>query len=543
MLTRLLLALAVLCAAAPARAGHAGDPPTSDLPSGRVGGATRVIVQARDGQSLETLFELVGARRVRSLRAVGADVVEVDDAALPTLAGDPRVRAVSVDRPVASTMERAAAAVGARWVRESLGFDGAGVGVALVDSGVTAWHDDLAGHAGQRVVHFVDFVNRRPNAYDDFGHGTHVAGIVAGNGFTSDGARAGIAPGASLVALKVLDESGDGYVSDVIAAIDYAIEHRDEFNVRVMNLSVAAAPTESYHTDPLTLAARRATEAGIVVVCASGNMGRTAAGESIYGGITAPGNAPWVLTVGAATHNGTVEREDDTVASFSSRGPTRFDNAAKPDIVAPGVGIESLSQPGSALYRARPQMRLWGTVETADPPYFSMSGTSMAAPVVAGTVALMVQANPSLTPNAIKAILQYTAEPRKDLDLLTQGAGFLNARGAVQLAAWFGTPDAPVDEDTTTWSRRIHWGNHRVSGGVIMPDASAWAASTIWGAAFDANGDNIVWGTMAGSEGLLWGTACATERCESIAWGAPGDDNFVWGTSDDQEIVWGARRR
>ena len=161
---------------------------------------------------------------------------------------------------------------------------------------------------GQRVAKFVDFVGGLTAPYDDNGHGTHVSGIIAGNGYDSRGARAGIAPDAHLVSLKVLDENGRGVISNVIAALDYAVANKARYNIRVINLSVGAAVTESYNTDPLTLAAKRAVDAGIVVVTAAGNLGKNSRGQTQYGGITAPGNAPWVLTVGASSHQGTVDR-------------------------------------------------------------------------------------------------------------------------------------------------------------------------------------------------------------------------------------------
>src|SRR5262249_6251980 len=154
-------------------------------------------------------------------------------------------------------------------------------------------------------------------------------------------------------------------------------------------------------------AAERAVRVGIVVVAAAGNLGRSPKGHTMYGSITSPGNSPWVVTVGASSHQGTADRADDTLASFSSHGPTAEDLLAKPDLVAPGVGIESLSDAASTFYTTQARYLLPGTVPTAYLPYLSQSGTSMAAPVVAGTVALMLQANPSLTPNAVKAILQY----------------------------------------------------------------------------------------------------------------------------------------
>src|SRR5207245_4738534 len=131
--------------------------------------------------------------------------------------------------------------IGATAVRNELGVDGTGVGVAVIDSGITPWHDDLAGVAGgQRVDQFVDLVGGASVPYDDYGHGTHVAGIIAGNGFDSGGVRAGIAPAARLVVIKALDGSGQGRISDVIAALDYGVGHQHHFNIRVVNLSVAA---------------------------------------------------------------------------------------------------------------------------------------------------------------------------------------------------------------------------------------------------------------------------------------------------------------
>jgi subtilisin family serine protease len=497
MVGRVLLACALIVAsAASALAENAADARLDAFLRERASaprGTSRVIIQTADGSPADALIASVGGTAGRRLPLLRGQVAEIPDTALSDLAGRPAVRAISLDRRVRGTMERTATSVGAAWVQDHVGLDGAGIGVAILDSGVTAWHDDLG---SERVVHFADFVSRQSSPYDDYGHGTHVAGIIAGNGYDSGGARRGIAPGASLVVLKVLDEAGDGYISNVITALNYAVQRRAEFNIRVINLSVAAAVYESYHTDPLTLAARRAVESGIVVVTASGNLGRHASGGARYGGITAPGNAPWVLTVGAASHNGTASRADDTIAAFSSRGPGAIDGTAKPDIVAPGVGIESITDRSTTLFRSRPGARLWGTVDTAAQPYLSLSGTSMAAPIVAGTIALMLQANPSLSPNLVKAILQYTAEERGGYDHLTQGAGFLNARGAVQLAqALAGTPVEPAAADPTPWSRRLIWGNQRLGGGALAADANAWRVDVMWGAPHAQDGSAIVWGT------------------------------------------------
>ncbi|MGH3116409.1 MAG: S8 family peptidase [Vicinamibacterales bacterium] len=561
MLSRLLTSIVLgALTALPAYAERGGDHKLDAALRQRARaprGSVRVILQTSGDATADSNARLVrrlGGRAGRRLAALRAVTAEVPEAALASLAASHEFARVSLDREVWPTMDRTGATIGVDVVRNTLGLDGTGIGVAIVDSGVTGWHDDLGygdlGYldwtgTGQRVTHFADFVGGYPDPYDDYGHGTHVAGAIAGNGETSGGARAGVAPRASIIALKVLDGSGRGYISDVIAAIDYAVAYREYFNIRVLNLSVAAGVYESYEADPLTLAAKRAVEAGIVVVSAAGNLGRDVEGEVQNGGITAPGNAPWVLTVGASSHMGTADRADDEMAGFSSRGPSPFNYAAKPDIVAPGVGLVSLSEPGSFLYVTRPLNRIWGALPFGPAPYFSLSGTSMAAPVVSGTVALMLQANPSLTPNAVKAILQYTSETRDGYDHLTQGAGFLNARGAVELAAAIGGGwnQAPGPIDASAWNKHLIWGNQRIGGGTLSATANAWRENVVWGTAVTPEGENIVWGTVAESENIVWGTLCADAECENIVWGTADAENIVWGTAcgggDCENIVWG----
>ena len=445
-------------------------------------GSSRVILRLDPGVSPEaTEAAIRGARGIvgRRLASVRGQVAYVPDAALDTLGRLPGVSSISLDRRVFGTLERTSATIGSNWVRDTFGLDGAGVGVAIIDSGVASWHDDLG---SDRVTRFADFVNYQSTPYDDYGHGTHVAGIIAGNGHDSEGRRRGISPGATLLVEKVLDAAGQGYISNVIAAIDYAVANRAALNLRVINLSVAAGVYESFTTDPLTLAAKRAVDAGIVVVSAAGNLGKNADGQPQYGGIGAPGNAPWVICVGASSHNGTVRRADDTVAAFSSRGPSAIDYEAKPDLVAPGVGIESTAEAGSTLWNEKPQMRLWGTVPTATEPYLSLSGTSMAAPVVSGTIALMLQANPSLTPGLVKTILQHTAEAHADYDTFTQGAGFLDARAAVTLAQSIASgavlESAPVVSSVT------------IPNVEMMSDLNS---GSTWAAIGRGNADDIVW--------------------------------------------------
>jgi hypothetical protein len=227
-----------------------------------------------------------------------------------------------------------------------------------------------------------------------------------------------------------------------------------------------------------------------------------------------------------------------------------------------------LSVPDSSLYNSRGPYLLNGTVQTAFIPYLSLSGTSQAAPVVAGTVALMLEANPALTPNVVKAILQYTAEIYPGYDPLTQGAGFLNARGAVELARFLASPSGLPYPSTDAWSRHLIWGNFLIDGGRLTPTATAWRGDVVWGARSTPTGERVEWGercaaqcdsgpvweawglacggsgcTTTASDGgpphnVVWGASCGGTDCPSSAtWSA--SDADVWGTSDDEIVVWG----
>ena len=529
-------------------------------------GSSLVIVRARDAASVAAVGALIqqtGGTLGRTLSIIEAIAANVPNASLAVLSNNVLVRRIALDRRMAGTLERTGATIGASAIRLETGLDGTGIHVAVIDSGITPWHDDLAdGPSTQRVDQFVDFVGSAPMPYDDFGHGTHVAGIIAGNGFDSSGRRSGIAPGARLTVFKVLNANGGGRISNLIAAIDYIVSHQTTLQVRVINVSVGSQVAESYNTDLLTQAAKRAVDAGIVVVAAAGNNGRVN-GQTRYGAVAAPGNAPWVLTVGASSHQGTTDRGDDIVAPFSSRGPTVADHSAKPDVVAPGVGIESLSNPSSSMYVTRSSALRPGTTPMGYFPYLSLSGTSQATPVVSGTVALMLQANPALTPNAVKAILQFTAQNYAGYDALTQGAGFLNAYGAVTLARYFANPSASPYPDNDSWSHQIIWGNHRITGGRILPDANAWSGNVVWGKATQDTA-TVSWGVIwtpsdneTGGSWTTWGTSCGGDNCQTVTWGDPNSENVVWGArcggadcaapppggiwgmSDDDGVVWG----
>jgi serine protease AprX len=506
-----------------------------------------VIVTLAPGAQLPSQFKKYARRN--DLDLINGVALELPNGLIKQLAARPETFRIHEDRPIEAHNYRTSVTVGATVVRSLLGYKGDGVGIAVIDSGVSAWHDDLTRggvskifpYGNQRVAKFVDFVSGHTQPYDDNGHGTHVTGIIGGNGYDSAGEKAGIAPNASIVSLKVLDGNGQGSISNVIAALNWVATNYQTYNIRVVNLSVGAPIRESYWTDPLTLACKRVEELGITVVTAAGNRGKDANGRLMYGGITAPGNAPWVLTVGASSTQGTLTRADDVMADYSSAGPTAIDFAAKPDLVAPGTGTVSLLSSGSLFAVTKLTSLIAGTgLLGVSKPYLALSGTSMAAPVVSGTVALMLQANPNLTPNLIKAILQYTSQPYPGYNPLREGAGFLNSYGAVRLAKFYADNRAGTRMPLqSTWSRKIIWGNHLLGGGYLSPRANAWSTAVVWGSARTASGQNIVWGTDCGigCDNIVWGTHDANG--DNIVWGTGGDDNIVWGTGGEDNIVWG----
>lgn len=298
-------------------------------------------------------------------------------------------------RPPTASLNLATHAMGLDqlWAR---GLTGKGVTIAVIDTGI-APHPDLVHH----IIDFKDYVNGKSEAYDDSGHGTHVSSICAGDGRASAGAFKGCAPEASLIGIKVLDKNGKGSVSKIIEAIQWAIDNKDRYHIGVINLSLGGPPTQSYEDDPMAQAAEAAAADGLVVCAAAGNNGPTAKT------INTPGIAPDAFTVGSLDDMGTVTRSDDVVANSSGRGPTPFDGLPKPDFVAPGVGITA--------------------ADWRSDGYRTMSGTSMATPMVSGAVAVLLQARPDLTPSQIKQLLMQTAtRVESSHDPNAQGSGFID---------------------------------------------------------------------------------------------------------------------
>jgi len=280
---------------------------------------------------------------------------------------------------------------------------GRGVGVAVIDTGIAGDLVDFQtpGWQGSRVIASAVTNPCAKDANDHYGHGTHVAGLIAGNSllYPTDqalfGKYMGVAPRANLVSVKVSDDDGNTTVLDVIYGIQFAVDNKTPYNIRVINLSLSSAAAESYTTDPLDAAVEQAWNSGITVVAAAGNEALTNDGVTY-----SPANDPWVITVGALDDKGTMTRLDDTLAPWSSRGLTQ-DGVRKPEVLAPGVGLVSTLAPNSDFAHMCPAC-------IVDGRYFRAGGTSMATGVVSGAAALLIEAHPNWTPAQVKGALQAT---------------------------------------------------------------------------------------------------------------------------------------
>src|SRR4051812_44079024 len=362
--------------------------------------ARHVVVRARPGAAaaVEARARRLGATHIRPLWLVDGFAATLPAAAQDALAHDGEVVAIADDSVMhvqsgtGSNATPASAyrqAIGADDVQRA-GFDGTGSTVALLDTGITP-SPDLAG----RLVSVTDDLSRivascanfsgESSCADGYGHGTFLAGIIAGDGTSSRGKWVGVAPGARVLSVKVAGQDGSADVSNVLAAIQWVVSFRDRYGIDVLNLSLGTDSTASTRDDPLNYAVERAWKSGITVVVAASNRGPGA------GTISKPGDDPWVVTVGASFDSGTVNPRDDSIPNFSSQGPTVADGLAKPDLVAPGAHLVSLAAPGATITDQFPS--------TMPEPYRRGSGTSFANGVVAGLAADMLSGNPTLSPN------------------------------------------------------------------------------------------------------------------------------------------------
>ncbi|HEX3266057.1 MAG TPA: S8 family peptidase [Candidatus Limnocylindrales bacterium] len=465
-------------------------------------GATHIVqfmpgVSQADGARL---VRAAGGRPLAAVSLIGGLAARLTAPEAARLAHAPGVRAVSANRRVAPQADRFdTSSLGTVYPTSVLAPDvwatatGRGVGVAVIDTGIDGAHPDFRGDDGaSRVTASVVVSPDATTPGDGYGHGTHVAGIIAGDsgrrgaGDPLAGRYVGIAPDANLISVKISDDDGNATVLDAIYGLQFAVDHKSDLGIRVVNLSLSSTVAESARTDPLDAAVEAAWFNGLVVVAAAGNRGSDEDAVRY-----APANDPYVITVGAAEDQGTAARADDTVTAWSSRGTTQ-DGVAKPEVTAPGSQIVSTLAGGSDYTSLCP-----GCVVDGD--YIRAGGTSQAAPVVSGIAALLLQAHPNWTPDQVKyavsqsgrvfgssiaevsalgAFLQYSGQrankgltPNELLDPTTGAIDYTRsswsrsswsaatgdltaswARSSWSCVCW-DSPDDPVDPTRSSWSR------------------------------------------------------------------------------------------
>jgi serine protease AprX len=513
-----------------------------DLQGTNSTGSVNVIVQFQHTPTQwqhQKVFSRGGSLHA-DLGSIKAGAYSVPISAINDLAQDPEVAYISPDRPVTLMLDNSAAAVNAATAWNSYNLNGSGVGVAVIDSGVSNIAD-----LKNRIVYSQSFVVGDADTQDHYGHGEHVAGAIAGNGANSTGSIytrtfKGIAPGANIINLRVLDQNGNGSDSLVVSAIQEAISLQSTYNIGVINLSLGRPVFESYTQDPLCQAVEAAWKAGIVVVVSAGNDGRdNSFGTEGYATTYAPGNDPYVITVGAMNTMGTPQRTDDIMTTYSSKGPSQIDLFAKPDLVAPGnLVVSDLAPPGVDSTTGASFIPTILTEDITEYPqylvpfsyyeqsayngdssnYIQMSGTSMAAPVVSGAAALLLQQDPQLTPDEVKARLMKTAYKSfpsstsiavapgstytEYYDIFTVGAGYLDIAAALANSDLAQGPalSPSVSMNATSATVTLVFNPSSVwAQPSLWSSPSQWAAQTVWGPV-EVNANGSVWVTPPLSE-------------------------------------------
>ena len=404
----------------------------------------------------------------------------------------------------------------------SQGDSGQGITVAVLDSGVN--NDPDLVHSSNRILARASFAGpRNPNMLDPGGHGTHIAGIIAGDGTNSAGQFVGMAPRANIVDVQVLDANGNGRLSSILAGLNWVLTNQAAYNIRVVNLSFGAVPQGSYITDPVAAGVEIAWRRGLVVIVAAGNGGPSS------GTVDTPGIDPYAITIGSTDDQGQLNLAYDLVGWWSAYG-TPPNSTAKPDLVAPGRRVVSLYVAGSTLSALLPSH-----VVTANngSTYFRLTGTSMSTAVASGAVALMLQHQPGLTPDQVKKILMSTtqafgqSEPAPPAGSF--GTGLVNS-----LAATNGTASGPANlglipsndfAETlypAIYGQPLAWKNPTYMG--LAWTTLTWATLSWTSPAWD----NYVWDDVAWNN-VAW---------NNIAWDNIAWDNIVWDQSGWDNIVW-----
>lgn len=375
----------------------------------------QIIVHCSEFEKRLKIMEDLGHIKYR-LPMIDAYVLEVDESKLEYIRSLEGLISIELDTHITAQMNRVCDIIESGWAHDQEIY-GQGVGVAILDTGIGLHKDFIEG--GNRVIAFEDFIDGKKEPYDNNGHGTHVAGIIGGNGYSSKGKYRGIAPECNIIAVKVLDHRGDGNISDVLAGLQWIIDNRKKYNIRVVNISVGTSSRDSLDENSLLVQGVNAVwDSGIVVVVAAGNNGPNPMS------ISTPGISRKVITVGSSDDNITVEVFGTRAKDYSGRGPTPY-CIKKPDIVAPGSNIISCNI-NRYLARGKNGPIKINTVE-APMMYTVKSGTSMATPVVTGAIALLLSAYPGLSNLEAKLCLRDCAI---DLGMHweKQGWGLLNVK-------------------------------------------------------------------------------------------------------------------
>jgi serine protease AprX len=406
------------------------------------------------------------------------------------------------------------------------GHTGQGVTVAVLDSGIRPERDLNQPSGGSRILAAVNFADQITADGDPGGHGTHVASTIAGNGADSNGEFVGVAPGANVVDVRVLDANGNGRMSSVVLGIQWALDHRAQYNIRVLNLSLGAPAPANYRLDPLSAAVEVAWMRGLVVVAAAGNNGA--------GTVDSPGADPYVITVGASDDRETTSVGDDVLPSFSGWG-TPLGSTPKPDLVAPGRRIVASRAPGSTLDRLLPDHVVTAANGAS---YFRLTGSSMATAVVSGVVALLLQQQPTLTPDQVKAVLTGTARPFGQASgappiPASIGAGMVDANSAVAsgIRTRANRGNRPADPTARTlypalYGQPLTWKNNLLGG--ILWSLLNWQTLT-W--------DNLAWDNLAW-DNLAWDNLA----WDNLAWDNLAWDNLAWDNLAWDNLAWDAQR-
>jgi len=431
--------------------------------------SARTLVRA-EGARIVGEVGLINALAVRSSAGDAANVARVPGVHAVSLNARIRTDAVAIDPSTLRTAYNQSVRSPKVWYSGSYPATGKGVGVAVVDTGIQGGLPDFQVSASDNSSRVIASATTHPNPGghgDGYGHGTHVAGVIAGDGTNrSDdlvGRYAGVAPEANLISVKVSDDSGDATLLDVIYGLQFVVEHKDEYGIRIANLSLNSTVAESYRTDPLAAAVEEAWFNGIVVVAAAGNRGTDA--DAVH---YAPGNDPYVVSVGAVDDMGTKATTDDHLADWSSRGATQ-DDFAKPEVLAPGAHIVSNLSPNSEISRLCPECA------RGDGAYFQMGGTSMAAAVVSGIAALLLEDHPEWTPDEVKGAMENRlrntsgegGETAVD-KAITASTPKLVANAGLTPNEYLDAATGQVDWERARWSR-ARWSTE------VDPDRARWS--------------------------------------------------------------------